>query len=175
MERSSRRIENYERAGKPSRTDTAQLCHLCEDGACSDTVGLPYVSKLPFRVVPYPRAKFPIHVRKAVASKIWPRFLSGGGRLEFLNEGVAWLALSDQVDIRLPARLCRGIESLSSNPDELPAPYCSKTRVADAALTRRRPSTRFPRPPSFRNARYGDEDHASCEDRQKKRRHEADV
>ena len=64
----------------------------------------------------------------------------------------SWLAFSDQDDIWLPDRLSRGITTLANLPDDRPALYCSRTWIADEAMTSRRLSAPRPNPLGFRNA-----------------------
>lgn len=63
-----------------------------------------------------------------------------------------YVAFSDQDDIWLPDRLCRGLDALATVDPDCPALYGARTILTDAGLTLRGHSTRFRRPPSFRNA-----------------------
>lgn len=62
------------------------------------------------------------------------------------------IAFADQDDVWLPTKLSRAMEALSRIPERVPALYCSRTIVCDAALNRKRLSPGFRRPPSFGNA-----------------------
>ena len=61
------------------------------------------------------------------------------------------LAFSDHDDVWFPDRLSRGLRALAGMGD-MPALYCSRTVITDAALRPLRLSTPRPRAPSFRNA-----------------------
>ena len=63
-----------------------------------------------------------------------------------------YVAFSDQDDFWLPRKLERAVHALNSVPENVPAVYCGRTVIADAALNRTGLSPRFDRPPSFRNA-----------------------
>jgi len=61
-------------------------------------------------------------------------------------------AFSDQDDIWEPDKLQRAVEWLSSVPKDVPALYCSRTRLVDAENRDLGLSPLFSRPPSFGNA-----------------------
>lgn len=63
-----------------------------------------------------------------------------------------WAALSDQDDVWFADKLERALVALSAVPPECPGLYCAGSLICDAALTPIRRSTRFHRPPDFRNA-----------------------
>jgi len=67
-------------------------------------------------------------------------------------EGLPWLALSDQDDVWLSGKLARGVAALRHVDPERPALYCARTVICDDDLNPIGLSSRFRRPPSFRNA-----------------------
>jgi glycosyltransferase involved in cell wall biosynthesis len=69
-----------------------------------------------------------------------------------LTDRVDHVAFCDQDDVWLPDKLARAVAALARCPADLPALYCSRTVICDAALTGRRPSRLPSRPPAFRNA-----------------------
>lgn len=62
------------------------------------------------------------------------------------------VALADQDDIWFPDKLARALARLGEGPPDLPALYCSRRLTWRPDTGRRRPSRRYPRPPSFANA-----------------------
>ena len=62
-----------------------------------------------------------------------------------------FLAFSDHDDVWFPDRLSRGLRALAGMGD-MPALYCSRTVITDAALRPLRLSPPRPRAPSFQNA-----------------------
>lgn len=63
-----------------------------------------------------------------------------------------YVALSDQDDVWLPAKIARGIAHLEQVPRHVPALYGGRTLVCDRDLNRLCLSPLFRRPPGFRNA-----------------------
>ena len=63
-----------------------------------------------------------------------------------------YFAYSDQDDIWDPDKLSRAIKALSSLPDDLPAIYCSRSRLIDVHGNDIGLSPLFSRPPGFANA-----------------------
>ena len=65
---------------------------------------------------------------------------------------VPFAALSDQDDVWFKDKLARAIQRLSEVPEGVPALYCARTVVTDAALGRQVISPAFGRAPAFQNA-----------------------
>lgn len=63
-----------------------------------------------------------------------------------------YYAYSDQDDIWEPNKLTRAVEWLKSIPENIPALYCSRTRLVDANNNEIGLSPLFSKPPSFANA-----------------------
>lgn len=61
-------------------------------------------------------------------------------------------AFCDQDDVWLPDKLARAARLLDREPEALPALYCARQRIVDAALRERDLSPALLRPPSLRNA-----------------------
>jgi glycosyltransferase involved in cell wall biosynthesis len=72
--------------------------------------------------------------------------------LRQMPETAAYAALSDQDDVWFPDKLARALAALAAIPAGQPALYCARSMICDADLRPLRPSTRFHRPPGFRNA-----------------------
>lgn len=72
--------------------------------------------------------------------------------LRHVPPGTACAALSDQDDVWFPDKLARAQAALARLPAGQPALYCARSRICDATLRPLRDSTRFTRPPHFRNA-----------------------
>lgn len=63
-----------------------------------------------------------------------------------------YYAYSDQDDIWEPIKLARSLEWLKTIPENIPALYCSRTRLVDANNNEIGVSPLFSKPPSFANA-----------------------
>lgn len=63
-----------------------------------------------------------------------------------------YYAYSDQDDIWEPNKLARAVEWLNTLPEDIPALYCSRTRLVDSNNNEIGVSPLFARPPSFANA-----------------------
>lgn len=63
-----------------------------------------------------------------------------------------YYAYSDQDDIWEPNKLARAVEWLETIPENIPALYCSRTRLVDANNNEIGLSPLFSKPPSFANA-----------------------
>lgn len=66
--------------------------------------------------------------------------------------GADYYAYSDQDDIWEPRKLARAVEWLKSVPENIPALYCSRSRLVDANNKEIGLSPLFRKPPSFANA-----------------------
>jgi glycosyltransferase involved in cell wall biosynthesis len=63
-----------------------------------------------------------------------------------------YAALSDQDDQWLPEKLDRAVQALQAVPPGVPALYCARTVICDAALKTLGVSSAFRQPPAFQNA-----------------------
>ena len=63
-----------------------------------------------------------------------------------------YYAYSDQDDIWEPNKLARAVEWLNTLPENIPALYCSRTRLVDSNNNEIGVSPLFAKPPSFANA-----------------------
>jgi glycosyltransferase involved in cell wall biosynthesis len=64
----------------------------------------------------------------------------------------SYYALCDQDDIWAPTKLSKALDFLTSIPSNIPALYCSRTRLIDENGRQIGYSQQFTKPPSFRNA-----------------------
>ncbi len=69
-----------------------------------------------------------------------------------VNIDAKYYAYSDQDDIWEPNKLARAVGWLKTIPENIPALYCSRTRLVDANDKEIGLSPLFPKPPSFANA-----------------------
>jgi glycosyltransferase involved in cell wall biosynthesis len=72
--------------------------------------------------------------------------------LRQVPRAAAFAALSDQDDVWFPDKLERALAALAALPKGQPGLYCARSLICDADLRPLRPSPRFRRPVTFRNA-----------------------
>lgn len=78
-----------------------------------------------------------------------PNFLS---LLQSVPADAPFAALSDQDDVWFGDKLLRAVAALQEVPQDVPALYCARTMIADAALKPLGVSPSFGRAPAFENA-----------------------
>ncbi|MCR9147689.1 MAG: glycosyltransferase family 2 protein [Rhodobacteraceae bacterium] len=79
-------------------------------------------------------------------------FLSLVLRMPQMVPGPSWIAFSDQDDFWKPERLSAGLAALEQVAPDIPALFCSRLMITDAALVPRHISMLRPSPAGFRNA-----------------------